>query len=102
MFPYTGNCDAGSLSNDSSNEYYQNNINGEDIFFTVSRLIRPLIKWCRSIEVSLVTELLLHLADIFQVTSTIPIDIWDTNIAIELAPADFRSNSINRGDAMVR
>merc|ERR1719416_225277 len=64
-------------------------------------MIRPLMQWCRSAEVSLVTALLPRLADIFQVTTAIPIDVAASDTAIELVPADFGS-SVDGGDAMVR
>lgn len=97
VVPNIGNDDASSFENDSSPCYSESE--DEDLFFTASRILRPLLQWCRSMEIYLVFELLPLLSDVAQNTNAI--DVAASETAIEAAPCDFGS-CIDGGDAMIR
>eukprot|EP00566_Odontella_aurita_P036260 CAMPEP_0113586586 /NCGR_PEP_ID=MMETSP0015_2-20120614/34380_1 /TAXON_ID=2838 /ORGANISM="Odontella" /LENGTH=1137 /DNA_ID=CAMNT_0000492041 /DNA_START=15 /DNA_END=3428 /DNA_ORIENTATION=- /assembly_acc=CAM_ASM_000160 len=73
----------------------------EEMYAVASRMLRPLLSWCRSMEVAIVHDLAPSLAYVSQGLATMPVDVAASETAIEIAPSDIGS-CIDGGDALIR
>lgn len=72
----------------------------EQAYAASSRMVRPLISWCRVLEMRIVAEL----APSIQEVSTFldrPVDMAASETAIEIAPVDM-GGSVDAGDSVIR
>ncbi|KAL7521427.1 hypothetical protein ACHAWX_006106 [Stephanocyclus meneghinianus] len=94
---YDGSISEGSLDADE-----------EENFIIASRMVRPLVSWCRSVEIEIVDEIAPSICDIHQQPSTSPlsVSINASGDEFEIPSATMAPTSIEgcmtRGDAMVR
>jgi len=74
-------------------------LDDEDMYAIASRILRPLLCWCRTIETAIVHEILPNQSDIAKnMSSSLAVAVTASETAIEAAP----SQRIDGGDAVVR
>jgi hypothetical protein len=73
----------------------------EESYAIASRIVRPLLTWCRVLETGIVYEIAPPINKVAQITAAIPVELAASDTAIELAPQDVGC-AIHGGDAVVR
>jgi hypothetical protein len=73
----------------------------EEAYSVASRIVRPLLNWCRLLETGIVYEVAPSINEVAQTAAALPVELAASETAIELAPQDVGC-AIHGGDAVIR
>jgi hypothetical protein len=85
----------GSISDES------HEIGPEQEFAVAARILRPLLTWCRMMEIGIVSDLAPRLKDVSPGTAFLPVALNASETAIEISTTE-ASSGLDGGDAVIR